>query len=215
MIELDWTVVGSLVTALATIVLAVVTTVLARETKRLSDATSEPMVVVTLESNPHSMIHMDIVAQNTGTGTAYEVEVSSDPPFELDDDQKELSIPLQNISVLKPGQSLSSYICEYAKLEGRRFELAVSWSRKPGSGKRETLRYTLNLSDLASLVRLGTPHAETMSKSLKSLSEQFQRFANGRLKVDSFDAGDRLHERRVHERWRRQQQRRREQGGGQ
>ncbi|MFA4950160.1 hypothetical protein [Brevundimonas sp.] len=200
-------------TAIATIVLAVVTALLAKETKRLSDATSEPMVVVTLESNPHSLMHMDLIAQNTGTGTAYEIRVSSNPPFELDDDQKELPVPLQNISVLKPGQLISSYICEYAKLEGRRFEICVSWSRKPGSAKRETLKYDLNLADFASLVRLGTPHEETVSKSLKSLAEHFRKFANGRLKVDSFDSRDRLHERRQHDRWRRRQQRERGQRG--
>lgn len=75
--QVDWSVwatfAATAVTAMATGVLAWVTWVLARETRRMANATHEPHVVVTLEPSPWSIIHTDLVIQNTGNGTAYDI----------------------------------------------------------------------------------------------------------------------------------------------
>jgi formate hydrogenlyase subunit 3/multisubunit Na+/H+ antiporter MnhD subunit len=67
------------VTAAATIALGFFTWVLARETKRLSRATAQAHVVATLEPNPWSVKHYDLVVANTGNAAAHDVVVSFTP----------------------------------------------------------------------------------------------------------------------------------------
>ncbi|WP_053059075.1 hypothetical protein [Croceicoccus naphthovorans] len=95
---------GTLATALATFALWRVTRVLAVETKRMADAAMQPQVVATIVPNPWSTIHLDITVENTGNATAFDIEVGFDPPLSNGEAREGKSLPLQRISVLKPGQ---------------------------------------------------------------------------------------------------------------
>ena len=110
----DWPVITTLlmaaITAIATAVLTFVTWVLAKETKRLGDATSAPHVVVTLQPSPWSVIHTDLVIQNAGTGTAYDIVVTIDPPLKLERQGAESVMPVRSLSVLKPGQTFTVFL---------------------------------------------------------------------------------------------------------
>lgn len=202
-------VVGTVVTAVATIFLWRVTQLLARETTRMAEAASQPQVVATLDPNRWSMRHFDLNVDNTGNATAYDIEIVFDPPLENGEARTGLSdIPLGRISVLKPGSGLSSYLCEYSLVENKSYEVTVSWRRHPQNDERERIVYTLDMTDRIGISRLGDDPLVQIANHVKKIEENWQPIARGsrRIKIDAFSAADRLHERRMEERQRRRWQ---------
>ncbi len=190
---IDWSAIGTVVTAVATIVLVFVTIILARETKRLSDATSQPSVVVTLEPSPWSIIHTNLVLQNTGTGTAYDIEAKFDPPLKT-----LVEMPFRSLSVLKPGSIFPVFLRGFEKLDEQVISVEVSWRRSPKSKNREVHSYVLNLRmDYDNWGQLGgAPPDIQIAREMKKLREDVGRLVSGyrRLQVDVHDSGDRQRE---------------------
>lgn len=178
-LSLDWAVIGTVVTAVATIVLAGVTAVLVRETKRLSDATTQPHVVATLEPSPWSIIHTNLVLQNTGTGTAYCIEMGFDPPLQLERNGQEISMPIRTLSVLKPGASFSVFLTGFEKLNEQVVNVRVSWLRKPGAKAREGHSYVLDLiKDYDNWGQLGgAPPLIQIAQDMRKIREAVSKLA--------------------------------------
>lgn len=201
-------VVGAGVTAFATILLWRVTRTLAVETKRMADASAQPHVVATIEPNQWSMLHADLQVQNTGNATAYEVELAFNPPLAEVTAHAEKALPLQSLSVLKPGQGLASYLSEFPPLIDKRFTVTASWKRSPSAKARESHTYVLDLSTLKGVSRLGASNPLIqIAEQVKKAREDWQYVASGsrKVKADIYTASDRLHERRTLERrWRRE-----------
>lgn len=199
--------IGTLVTAVATFFLWRVTKTLAHETTRMVEAAAQPHVVVTLTPNRWSMRHFDIHIDNTGNATAYDVAVAFNPPLENGESRGErIEIPFQRISVLKPGQGLFSYLSEFAKLEGKAYQVDISWKRDASCEERQKNAYTLSMADHVAISRLGDEPLVEIAKHIKKIEENWSPVAKGskRTKVDVFSGIDRLHERRVANRQRRQ-----------
>jgi len=204
------TAIGAVVTAVATICLWRVTQTLAVETRRMADMGSQPHVVATLRSNPHSMMHFDLHVDNTGNATAYDIEVSFDPvpAHGFGEDGASDAMPFSQISVLNPGQGLSSYLSEFSQLEGKSFQVTINWKRSATS-KVETNSYTLNMADQDGVSKVGEDPTIQIAKHLKKMEENWSPVARGskRIKVDVFGNVDRLHEQRSLLRQRRQRTR--------
>ncbi|WP_256346104.1 hypothetical protein [Pseudomonas tolaasii] len=202
-------VLGTLVTAVATIFLWRVTKVLANETTRMVQAASQPHVVVTIEPNRWSMLHFDLKVDNTGNATAYDISIAFDPPIENGEARgSQLEIPLNTISVLKPGQGLSSYLSEYATLKDKAYTISITWRRAPSSQVKELNVYKFDMADYDGITQLGSNDpAVQIAEQLKKIQENLKPVMSGfkRMRVDTFSSGDRLHERRVSERQRRRQ----------
>lgn len=186
------------VSAAATIALGFFTWVLARETKRLSRATAQAHIVATLEPNHWSLMHVDLIVTNTGNAAAHDVEVSFSPEFEKDG-HKDKGRPLRHISVLKPGQSLSSYVGEYNFFHGKAFQVSTSWKHHPGERKRQSLSYELSMGDYDGYGHLGA-HSPLIqiAEQLKKLREDWAWVARGsrKIKTDSYSSDDREKERK-------------------
>lgn len=186
------------VTAVATIALGFFTWVLARETKRLSRATAQAHVVATLEPNAWSLMHVDLIVTNTGNAAAHDVAVSFSPEFEKDG-HKDKGRPLTHISVLKPGQSLSSYVGEYDLFHDKTFEVSTSWKHQPSEREHQSLSYVLSMGDYENYGHLGarSPLIQ-MAEQLKKLREDWEWVARGsrRVQTDSYSGDDREKERR-------------------
>lgn len=210
---------GSLATAVATIFLWRVTKVLAKETTRMAEAAAQPHVVATLSPNRWSMVHFDLHVDNTGNATAYDIEVTFNPPLENGEARgEEIATPLCNISVLKPSQGFSSYLSEYAPLKGKVYLVSISWRKDPASLERQRNSYTLSMADHDGISRLGEEPIVQIAKYVKKLQESVSSAVKGskRIKLDVFSSSDRLHERRAAERQRRlwQRQQKEEAGSG-
>ena len=190
---------GTIATAMATFALWRTTRFLAVETKRLADASSQPQVVATIVPNIWSTIHLDIAVENTGNATAFDIELSFNPPLsndrEIGDDD---TIPLQKISLLKPGQSISSYLDGVGDYLEKNFEVTASWKRSPTSIERETLTFWLNMADFKGVSYLGArdPRVQ-IAEQLKELREDWRNVASGTRKIKSeiYDSTDRQRER--------------------
>ncbi|MGE8392599.1 hypothetical protein HFV04_014455 [Pseudomonas sp. BIGb0427] len=178
---------GTLVTAVATFFLWRVTRTLARETTRMAEASNQPHVVATLNSNRWSTRHFDLSVDNTGNAPAYDIKVSFSPPLPNGEARDaDRTIPFQNVSVLKPGQGLSSYVADYKSLENKSFFVEISWLKSSAAPERQTNSYTLNFADFEGIVRIGEDPVVKMSRHLEKLEKDLALLAEGRrhLQID-------------------------------
>ncbi|HML93242.1 hypothetical protein [Methyloceanibacter sp.] len=189
---------GTAVIAAATLLLWRVTHVLAIETRRLVDAGTQPHVVAILEPNRWSMLHADLTVENTGSGTAYEIQISFDPPLSKKVNETDGVAPLQRISVLKPGQRVSSFLSEFEPLMGNVYSVTISW-RRQGGVTPESNQYTLDMSALEAISRLGGDPMVQIAQETKHIREDLRRVTTGhqRLGVNVYSASDRDNERRA------------------
>jgi hypothetical protein len=197
--------VGTLVTAVATFFLWRVTKVLANETTRMVEASSQPHIVATLDPNRRSMRHFDLNVTNTGNGTAYDILINFSPLLKNGEGRSSEEVPLTQISVLKPGQQLSSYLSEFSPLKGKSFTVSISWHRNQKGHAREENVYKLNMQAMEGISQLGGDPLIQISDYIKKMQADLHAVTQGskRIKSDTFTAGDRLHERRIAERQRR------------
>lgn len=188
---------ATVLTAVATYFLFRVTRVLAVETKRMAEASAQPHVVATLVPNRWSLTHFDLNVDNTGNATAYDIAIHFDPPLTNGKPRSSDAIPLQRLSVLKPGQGLSSYLCEFAHLRGNVYQVEITWRKAANASEIQSNIYTLSMNDHSGISRLGNDPLIQLASSLKHIDERLSPVLRGsvRLKVDSFSSDDRQGER--------------------
>jgi hypothetical protein len=196
---------SSIATALATIALFYVTWVLARETKVLSRATSQAHVTATIEPNLWGVTYVDIIVENSGNAVAYDIVVEFEPPLvQLQDFRTGLKVPLQRISILRPGQRLQSSLSSFADVSEKTFSVSISWKTSPRHTNRETLSYELSMLDYEGVSYLGarSPTVQ-LADEVKKLREDWRAVARGsrRIKADTYSNADRDTERRDREQW--------------
>ncbi len=188
-------VIGTLVTAVATIFLWLVTRTLAKETNRLAKASAQPQVVATIESNRWAMQYADLHVSNTGNATAYDILITFEPPLPIDDLRgSDLPPPLHTLSVLKPGQELHSSLSKFGPLIDKTFIVTVSWRSNPSSPERESSVYPLDMRFIRGVTRLGSADPLTqIAEQMKKMREDWQSVAQGnrRVKADVFTSRDR------------------------
>lgn len=194
------TLLATIVTAIATFFLWRVTGLLATETTRMADAGS-PQIVANILPNQWSTIHLDINVENTGNATAFNIEVVFDPPLENGEARGEdRAIPFQQISILKPGQALKSYLSEVGDYLEKHFTVTISWQNHPQATKREMLSYTLNMADFKGVSYLGErdPLVQ-VAQEMKHIREDWRHVARGsrKIKTDTYDSADRQQEREI------------------
>jgi len=186
------------VTAIATGVLAWVTWLLFSATKRMAQATHEPHVVATIEPTRWSATHLDLRTENTGTGAAYDVQLAFEQPLLRERGGEKILVPLNAISILRPGQAIQNFIGAGAEFLANRYTVTISWRNAPNQSKRTTVSYGLDLGHFEGLVTLGSgdPLVQ-ISQELKKFREDAHRVLSGfkRLGVDIFDGTDRKSER--------------------
>lgn len=188
------TVAATVVMAFATVRLGKLTKVLADETTRLADATSRPHVVATIALNSWYITQSEIRVENTGTATAYDIRVEFDPPIPPEERKPDRPTPLQRVSVLKPGQWISSHLSASKPLLEMAFAVEVSWRRDPKSTTRETHTYALDMKDYEGFTRFGA--AEPLlqiAQEIRFMRDDWSEVLRGwkRLKVDVFNSIDR------------------------
>lgn len=137
------------VTAIATIALWRVTRVLAVETKTLAAMTSRPFVVGSLESSGASASALNMTLRNTGNATAFDVKLELSPALSKpngsppDDPNK----TTWEISLLPPGQVLTTQGVMSTEVHGTIFAATVSWAAMPGASIRDSLSYSFEPKD--------------------------------------------------------------------
>lgn len=146
------------VTAGATIGLLFATIVLARLTAQLASGTSSPQILVQLRPARWSVIHVEYVLENIGTGAAFDVQVSMDPPLQafIGEGKPSKGVPFNNVSVVLPKAKLVSFIGESKNYLDTEHKITTSWARRPGGKNRQSLTYDLSLLHLKAMHTLGS-----------------------------------------------------------
>lgn len=190
----------SVTTMVATIVLACFTFVLARETKRLASASTEPFVTATIHPNIWSMVHCDFVVANSGTAPAYDVAIDISPEPSQHTARGESEAPLRKLSILPPGQELKSFLSDVEDVLHKEFEVTITWKRSPNGPTTEPVVYYLSIPKGVSRLGAWSPEIQ-IAEAIKRIQEDWNPVAQGsrKLKVDVFDQEDRENERRAWE----------------
>ena len=123
-----------------------------------------------------------------------------------------MPIPFQRISVIKPGQSLTSYLSGVSDYLEKSFTVAIKWKLHPDDHEKQSLSYWLNMGDYKGVSYLGSRDPLTqLSDQVKKLREDWKSVAQGsrKLKADVFTSTDRQRESAfLEERRQREQERR-------
>jgi len=168
--------VAAFVTAIATFALWRVTRVLAVETKTLAAMTSRPFVVCSLESSPASAIALNLTLRNTGNATAFDVKLQLSPALEKPDGSPpdDETMTKWEISLLPPGQILTTQGVLGPTVHDKVFSATVSWASLPGASVRESLSYKFEPKDgfRGGFASKGVHHvAEELEKLRKQLTK--------------------------------------------
>jgi hypothetical protein len=192
------TLVAAVVTAIATALLWRVTGVLARETTRLADATGQPQIVAVIRANQWTLMYADLIVTNSGNASAFDIEVAFDPPLRSGHEGEEThDLPLKHLSILRPGESLSSDIGQSYPLLEQRCKVTTSWLRRPDSILRESLTYDFCYGDIRGSSQLGAADPLVqIADQIKHIREDWRNVASGqrRLKADAYSGSDRVQE---------------------
>ncbi len=188
---------AAFLTAFATIALVAVTVVLARATKRMARASSQAFVTATIEPNIWSMVHCDIVLQNTGNAPAFDVKVTVRPDLPESDLRGDGALPLQNVSVLRPGQEMKSFLTDAKDVLNQIYRIEVTWKRSPLDKSIEKIEYDHYLPKNLSRLGAWSPEIQ-IADQIKKLREDWKEIASGtrKLSVNSFGRTDRDEERK-------------------
>ncbi|HDK6632622.1 TPA: hypothetical protein M4127_004949 [Klebsiella pneumoniae] len=198
--------VAAVLTAVATFFLWRVTKLLARETTRMVEASSQPNIVVTLEPNAWSVYYFDINVANTGNAPAYNIEVNFDPPLTNAEhrEARQHSIPFRKISILKNGQVLSSNLCDYNQIKGKTYTVTISWSKKANSSEREVNQYEYDMTSFEGVTYLGARNPLTqIADQIKKIRDDWRPITQGskKIKTDNYSSSDREKERIAYYEW--------------
>lgn len=196
---------SSVITAFATIALFYVTWVLAKETKVLSRASSQAHVTATIEPNAWGVTYVDLLVSNSGNAVAYDIFIEFDPPLpHATGHRRDLSLPLQKISILRPGQILQSNLAAFSEVSKKEYSVKISWKEDPRSAKRESLSYQLSMLDYEGVSYLGARSPTVMiAEQIKKIRDDWKGITSGagKLKIDTFSHQDRTNEAREREEW--------------
>ncbi|MGR3821007.1 MAG: hypothetical protein ACU0A5_00370 [Salipiger marinus] len=158
------------VTAIATIALWRVTRVLAVETKTLAAMTSQPFVVGTIENagvSAHTVLNF--VLRNSGNATAFDVRAKITPaiPNVAGSSEPEPIEEIYELTLLPPGQALPLKGVVLQAIYDKKFEITISWSRRPGEKTETVMKYFINGKDL--------PNEDWNIKGLHNIAEELEK----------------------------------------
>lgn len=196
---LDW---AGWTTAVGTVALVAATAALAWLTWLLAKATSRPSLIATIETNGWAFQFVDLHLVNEGNASAFDIQVEFDPPLPAKEEGMTVG-SFRNVSVLRAGQHLTTNIGRNTVVIDKVFQVTISWRARP-SGKRESMTYTLDMSFLRGITRLGGGDPTyTLAQEIKKIREQWEGVAAGRKRIstDTYTAADRDGEEQERERW--------------
>lgn len=181
-------------TAIFTMILVFVTTVyvlftgfLVHETRKLREEQTSPHISVHLETRQEWINFIDVVIQNTGGGSAYNIRFSANPDLVIDHDDRLMKINMfrRGIGHLAPGQRLQTFIMSLAgKFDGSSPEAAkIAVTYDDGVGSTFGDEFVLDYADFLGMSQLGEPPMETVAKSLKQLADDLHTVVRGSSKI--------------------------------
>jgi hypothetical protein len=207
--------IASLVTAAATIVLmlttivyAVLTGILAKETRRLRHAGTEPDVVAFLRPHPVHLVVIDLVVVNVGQGPARDVEIE----FEANAADFAAHAVRYAAGVRRKIMAVMPQDERYVQVFGfgeelhkggqlKDFTLHVHFKDTKGNTRRNSA--SISIQDFEGHGALGEPPDYRIAKAMERVANQIEGWSSstGRLKIETMTVGEQAeHDRQLAER---------------
>lgn len=182
-------VIFSAAVAIATVVYAILTWRLVKETRRMREAQTEPLVSINVQPHEGYIMLIDMNIQNIGLGPAYDLTFQIDPDFECKKDTllSELSMMTNGIKYLPPGQKIRFHLTnlfqDFEKKMKTPFNIQVKYLN--GIGKALHNTYLVDLSQFEGISQMPRPPLYSICDDIKHLRTSIERLASGfkRLKV--------------------------------
>jgi hypothetical protein len=169
------TIIFSALVAFSTVVYAVLTWKLVGETKKLREAKTEPNVSISIKPNEHCMLYCDMIIQNIGLGSAYNLNfnVGSDVRDFDGKPLSELNIIKNGIRYLTPGEKRQFFLTQFSKKLQEKmvvqdsFEIETTYENE--QGKKFKDRFIIDFSEFMGLTKLGESPMYSIAESLKEI----------------------------------------------
>ena len=184
----------------ATVVYALLTAALVAETKRMRRAQTEPEVVIRLQPSETWLMLIELVVENNGMGTAYDLELEATPDFEYKPGSRlsDLGLFKHGLRVLGPRQSMKTFLMSVAgKVDKIQdpvgpLQFAVTARYRTAINTAVERRFDLDLRFLLGLAQVGSPPLRKIARSLEELQKEVKHLASGfhRLHVIAYSKAD-------------------------
>ena len=184
----------------ATVVYAVLTAALVAETKRMRRAQTEPEVVIRLQPSETWLMLIELVVENNGMGTAYDLKLEATPDFEYGPGKRlsDLGLFKHGLRVLGPRQSIKTFLMSVVgkvdKIEDPvgPLQFAVTARYRTAFNTAVERRFDLDLRFLLGLVQVGSPPLRKIARSLEEIQKEVKHLASGfhRLRVIAYSKAD-------------------------
>ena len=190
------TVTFSAIVAAATVVYPRLTAGLVRETNRMRRSQTEPEVVISVEPSATWINLIELVVENIGAGSAYNLRLEVDPDVKCSRGEMLSSIGLfkHGLRQLAPRRSVKTFLFSVAGRDADivnpdgPFRFVVTATYESGAGESIVRRFELDLLHLLGMVQLGTPPLKTIADSVKAMQDELHHLATGfsRLTVNTY-----------------------------
>jgi hypothetical protein len=185
---------------ISTIFYVRLTAKLVKETIKMRKSQTDPEISVLLVSNESSISFIDLLVENIGMGPAYNIKFEVKKDFALSKGMlSEVGFIKNGINYFSPKQSMRLWVASFInnkELPEKVIELKVSYSNS--LSEIFTRTFTLNFSQYASLIQLGTPPLQRVADKIELIEKNLDNITSGfkKLKIDIYDAKDRKDEKR-------------------
>lgn len=175
------------VVAVATVVYAILTAALVAETRRMRQAQTGAELVIRIQPSDTWINLIELVIENVGMGTAYDISLSADPDLEYKPGKhlSDLGMFKHGLRALGPRQSLKTFLMSVAGKTSQiedpkgpyRFTVTARYrTNRRGQVER---RFELDLLHLLGLVQVGTSPLLTIARSIESMKRDLEHVVSG------------------------------------
>lgn len=187
------------VVMMSTVVYARLTAALVRETTRMRQAQSDPEVVVRLQPSEAWMSLIELVVENNGMGTAYDLKLEATTDLEYAPGKRlsELGLFKHGLRTLGPRQGMKTFLMSVAgkvdQIEtSNALQFAVTARYRTAFNATVERRFDLDLRFLLGLVEVGVPPLKKIAEAVEAIQKEVKHLSSGfhRLKVIAYTKAD-------------------------
>lgn len=189
---------------LATLVYAYLTASLVKETRRMRELQTEPIMEVIASPHEEHLNFFILRVKNIGLGSAHDVTFSfsgeslTDGEKELVKDFSKSQFLVKGLKYFGPGQQLQSHFTQMTNnFESKiKAQLLIDVKYRNSTGKLYENRFSICFEEFEGFGTLGVPPLHSMATSLKKIEHNLDHITLGwkKIKVDTYTENDRQNE---------------------
>lgn len=146
----------------------------------LAGRTHEPLVTAFLEPSAGDRDHVNLVVENCSFVPAFDVRVVAMPEIPTEEGWEDRPADWRDVSLLRPGQSMTAYACRAERLVDLDVMIEISWKKRPDSKQRTSMQYLLDMRSYPFQVPHASPSArDELLSELRLFRRDWRPLARG------------------------------------